>query len=82
MNKIKKMVVLAIPFAAAACSSDPSTPATTEDQLKAVRGSKPTQDQLNEAVKNYKGLAGPPPGAPGGGGAPPMGDGKTAPPKK
>jgi len=61
MNKIKLMIVVAIPFAITACGNDANTPSSVEDQAKAVRGSKPTSDQLAAAMKGYKGLAGPPP---------------------
>ena len=68
MNKIWMMVMVAVPLMAAGCGSDANSPASVEEQAKAVRGSKPTPEQLAAAMKDYKGLAGAPPagGAPAG----------------
>lgn len=86
MNKIQMIVVLATSFAMVACENDANAPSSVEDQMKAVRGSKPTSDQLAAAMKNYKGLASPPPvggaagpGASAGAGTPPATSGTGGP---
>lgn len=83
MKNSKMIVLIVAAFTTMACGNDANSPATLEAQARAVRGSKPTPDQLAAAMKSYKGLAGPPPGsaAKGAGGSPPESGSETAPKK-